>query len=129
MNQGERGANMGTMLPKIATDYVQSINGRLSGAFNAVFADAAVVNDNGREFRGADAIKSWSDREIFDVQVTFDVLDVVERDSEIIVTAKVDGNFDRTGLPDPVVIDNCIKAERGKIVQLTCRLNNQGPQA
>ena len=33
------------------------------------------MDDIGREFRGLDAIKAWSDREIFDVQVTLEVID------------------------------------------------------
>jgi hypothetical protein len=109
-------------LPPIVAAYVRSINDHDPAAFNALFAGSAVVNDVGREFRGVAAIKAWSDREIFDVQVTLEVLDVADRDGETVVTTKVDGNFDRTGLPDPVIINHHITAERGKIVRLTCRL-------
>jgi hypothetical protein len=54
--------------------------------------------------------------------VTLEVIDVADRDGETIVTTKVDGNFDRTGLPNPVIINHHITAEGGKIVRLTCRL-------
>lgn len=50
------------------------------------------------------------------------MIEVAERGGATIVTAEVDGNFDRTGLPDPVIIDHCFAAEGGKIVGLTCRL-------
>jgi hypothetical protein len=113
---------MMTQLPPTAAAYVGSINNHDRGAFDALFADGAVVNDAGREFRGRAAIKAWSDREIFDAQVTLEVIDVAERDRETVVTTKVDGNFDRTGLPDPVIINHHIKVESGKIVALTCRL-------
>ena len=105
-----------------AAVYVRSINDHDRAAFNALFAQSAVVNDNGREFRGSAAIKAWSDREIFDAQVTLAVIDVADRDGDTVVTTKVDGNFDRTGLPDPVIINHHIRAEGGKIVGLTCRL-------
>ena len=39
---------------------------------------------------------------------------------------KVDGNFDRTGLPDPV-INHRVKVDGDKIIALTCRLANEQP--
>jgi hypothetical protein len=62
------------------------------------------------------------DREIFDARVTLQVMDVADRGDEVVVTTKVDGNFDRAGLPDPVVIDHHIQANGDKIIELTCRL-------
>jgi SnoaL-like domain len=114
-------------LPPIAAAYVGSINDHDPAAFDALFAEGAVVNDVGREFCGPAAIKAWSDREIFDAQVTLEVIDVADRDGETIVTTKVDGNFDRTGLPDPVIINHHITAKGGKIVGLTCRLAGGRP--
>jgi SnoaL-like domain len=113
---------MTTQLPATATAYVRSINDGDAAAFITLFGDSAVVNDVGREFRGLAAIKEWSDREIFAPQVTLEVIDVVERDSETVVTTKVDGNFDRNGLPNPVIINHHITVQGGKIVGLTCRL-------
>ena len=107
--------------------YVQSINAHNRAAFNGLFATGAIVNDVGREFRGPAAIKAWSDREIFDAQVTLEVLDVADHDGETVITTKVDGNFDRTGLPDPVIINYHLRAEGGKIIALTCRLAGERP--
>ena len=118
---------MTTPLPPTAATYVRSINDHDPAAFNALFADDAVVNDVGREFRGAAAIKAWSDHEIFEVRVTLEVLDVADREGETVVTTKVDGNFDRTGLPDPVIIDHHLTFAAGKIARLTCRLAGERP--
>jgi hypothetical protein len=111
-----------TTLPETAATYIRATNNHDAAAFIACFTKNAVVNDAGRVFRGIEAIKAWSDHEIMDAQVTLEVLDVADRDGETVVTTKVDGNFDRTGLPDPLIIDHHITVEGDKIVGLTCRL-------
>jgi hypothetical protein len=81
-----------------------------------------LVKDVGREFRGAAAIKDWAAREIFAVNVRLDVMEVVERDGQTIVTVKIDGTFDRTGLPDPLLMNHSFTVADDKIATLTCRL-------
>ncbi len=109
-------------LPQLADQYVQTINNHDAAAFIALFADDAVVDDIGREFRGRNAIQEWSDREIFAVRVMLDVMDRENRDGELVITALVDGTFDRTGLPDPLVIVHQIVTKGNKIAKLRCRL-------
>ncbi len=118
---------MALQLPPTAAAYVGLINNHDAAAFMDLFTDGAVVNDIGREFRGPAAIEGWSNREIFAPRVTLEVIDVADRGGATVVTTKVAGNFDRTGLPDPVIIDNHITAEGGKIVGLTCRLARRKP--
>ena len=113
---------MAIQLPPSAAAYVRAINNHDAAAFIALFGDGAVVNDAGREFRGVPAIKAWSDHEIMDAQVTLDVINVVDADGQVTLTTKVDGNFDRTGLPDPLIINHHITVEGDKIVGLICRL-------
>jgi len=79
--------------------------------------------------RGAAAIDAWSQREIFDPQVTLEALDMTEGPDETVVSTKVDGNFDRTGLPDRVIIDHHIAVAGRKIVRLTCRLATEAPRS
>jgi hypothetical protein len=113
---------MTTQLPQTIAAYVQTINDHDAAAFIALFDDDAVVNDVGRQFRGRAAIKAWSDREIMDARVTLEVLDVADRDGETVITSKVDGNFDRTGLPDPLILEHDLTVQSDKIVRLKCRL-------
>jgi hypothetical protein len=109
-------------LPKPVETYVRTINARDAVAFQSSFAADAVVKDVGREIRGLAAIEEWARREIFGVNVTLEVMNAVERDGQIIVTVKIDGTFDRTGLPDPLLMDHCFTVAGDKIVSLTCRL-------
>ncbi len=109
---------MTTQLPVLAQSYVEAINSHDSATFLSLFANDAIVDDAGREFRGLDAIKEWSDREIFAADVTLEVIDHSERDGESVITSKVDGNFDRTGLPDPVIIAHRIAVDGDKIAGL-----------
>jgi len=86
------------------------------------FALNAVVKDVGREIRGIAAIKSSANKEIFAVNVTLDVIEVAEGAGRTIVTVKIDATFDRTGLPDPLLMDHCFTIAADKISVSTCRL-------
>ncbi|MBM4073055.1 MAG: nuclear transport factor 2 family protein [Planctomycetes bacterium] len=109
-------------LPATAAAYFRATNNHDAAAFLVCFSESAIVNDAGREFRGMAAIKAWCEHEIIEPHVTLEVLDATSRDEETVVTTKVDGNFDRTGLPDPVIINHHITIEGDKIVRLTCQL-------
>ena len=116
-------------LPKPVETYIRAINARDADAFQSSFAQDAVVKDVGREIRGIAAIKEWANHEIFDVNVTLEVMAVVERDGQAILTVKIDGTFDRTGLPDPLLMDHCFTVALDKIKSLTCRLAGEEPGA
>ena len=104
----------------IADRYVQTINEHDAEAYLRLFADSATVDDVGRRFRGIAAIKAWSHSVIFDVRVTLKVLGQQENHDRVQLSTKVDGNFDRTGLPDPVIIVHDLVVEEERIVALTC---------
>jgi hypothetical protein len=111
-----------TLQTSAAAEYIRSINDGDAARFAALFADDALVSDAGRELRGRDAIEHWGDSDIFAVNVRMAVLNVRSLPSETVVTAKVDGDFDRTGLPDPLIIDHHFQEANGKIVRLDCQL-------
>ena len=60
--------------------------------FLAGFTATGVVDDWGREFRGADKIRGWSDREFIGKQVSLTIDDVQRRGDETTITATVGGN-------------------------------------
>ena len=115
-------------LPKPIETYIRAINAGDAAALQTRFAADAVVKDVGREIHGIAAIKEWADREIFAVNVALEVKGIVERDGQTIVTVKIDGTFDRTGLPDPLLMNHCFTVAGGKIAALTCRLAGEEPQ-
>jgi len=115
-------------LPKPVEIYVRATNAGDAPALQSSFAHDAVVKDVGREFRGITAIRNWADHEIFAVNVSLEVMGVAEHDGQTIVTAKIDGTFDRTGLPDPLVMELCFTVAGDKIAMLICRLAAEQPK-
>src|SRR5262245_50358963 len=90
-------------LPKAVQTYVRAINARDEKAFAVSFNQDAIVKDIGREIRGIAAITEWARHEIFAVNVSLELISAMEHDGQTIITVKVDGTFDRTGLPDPLM--------------------------
>lgn len=110
--------------PEPIGEFVRAVNESDRAGFLRTFARDATVRDIGKEFSGHDAIKQWSDSEIFDVHCRFEVVDLAERDGEIVVTAKVDGTFDKTGLPDPLLFELSFALRGDKISAFSSRLTN-----
>jgi len=70
----------------------------------AVFTSDGLVNDIQREFRGKAAIGKWAEREIFGANVTMEVMRAIDHYGDVTVTAKLEGTYDKTGLPDPLIL-------------------------
>jgi ketosteroid isomerase-like protein len=107
-----------TQLTGVLADHVSAVNAFDTDAIVATFADDALVNDNHREFWGAEAIRGWVDREIVGDRVTLDVTEVIHHHGDIYVRARYDGDYDKTGLPDPLIMTSYFSVRDGKIVRL-----------
>lgn len=105
-------------LPIPVASYVQAANRFDLEALLAPFADDAIVNDQLREYRGKAAIKSWAARDIIGDHVTMYVVTAVKHYGNAIVTANVDGDYDKRGLPDPLVVTFYFSICRDEIIQL-----------
>ncbi len=79
-------------LPSAVSRVIEAANRGDTEAFLASFTADGVVDDWGREFRGASAITGWSDKEFIGVNValTVDAVETVEEDTT--VTAQVGGD-------------------------------------
>jgi hypothetical protein len=105
-------------LPAPVAGYILATNTFDLEALTETFADDALVNDQLCEYWGKAAIRQWAARNIIGERVTMYVVKVVEHYGNAIVTAHVDGDYDKRGLPDPLVLAFYFSAYRDKIVQL-----------
>ena len=79
-------------LPPPVARLVDAANANDTDAFLAALTPDGVVDDWGREFRGPDAVRGWSDAEFIGVRVSLDVTEVEEREGAVTVTAQVGGD-------------------------------------
>jgi ketosteroid isomerase-like protein len=78
-------------LPDPVAAVLAAANANDTAAFLACFTPDGVVDDWGREFRGPEEIRQWSDREFIGVHVSLDVTGVERTDESTTVTATVGG--------------------------------------
>lgn len=109
----------------LAEAFVASANAHDAETFLELFAEDAIVVDVGREIRGLKAIRDWSTREIFQANVTFQVRASSEEGNVTRLVVEVDGDFDRTGLPNPLVMTQTLTVSGDKIVRLACQLGDE----
>jgi hypothetical protein len=109
---------MCTTLPQPITDFVSALNAHQIDGMLASLSDDALVNDIQREFSGAEAIRGWATREIIGPKVTMNVTSAIEHYGDFIVTAAIDGEYDKTGLPDPLVLTCYYSLNGSRIVKL-----------
>jgi hypothetical protein len=110
-------------LPSPVSAYVEATNSFNLDRFIAAFADGALVNDHRDEFIGKEQIRTWAAREIIGDHVTLKVVDVRLLGDHVALKAEVDGDFDKKGLPTPLVLNFYFSVERNLIVQLVIVLD------
>jgi hypothetical protein len=112
-----------TELTGVLAEYVAAVNAFDADAVVATFAEDAYVNDARREIRGRQAIRGFVEKEIVGERVTMEVTEVVDHHGDTILRAIYDGDFDKTNLPDPVILTNYIAVRDEKIVSMVTILN------
>jgi hypothetical protein len=105
-------------LPPVVAGHIDAVNAHDEDAIVATFADDALVNDAHREFWGTEAIRRWVAREMTGDQVTIDVTEVIEHHGDTIMRGRYDGTFDKTNLPEELILTNYFTVRGGKIVSL-----------
>lgn len=118
---------MSTSLPPVVADYLGGVNAFDVDAVMATFDSGAYVNDARREINGTDAIRSWVEKEMIGDRVTMEVREVVDHFGDIIVRSRYDGNYDKTNLPDDLVMSDYFSVRDGKIISLTVIRNQPSP--
>jgi SnoaL-like domain len=110
-------------LPQVITDHVAAYNNHDPDALIATFTPDALVNDVQREFVGREAIRTWADKEIFGDNVTLAIERAYEQHGDIILRSRVDGSFDKTNLPNPLILTFYFSIRNDRITQLIILLN------
>jgi|SRR5450755_4551069 hypothetical protein len=105
-------------LDGILATHVAAVNAFDEDAIVATFADDALVNDAHREFWGSEAIRRWVAKEMVGDRVTIDVTEVADHYAHTLVRGRYDGEFDKTNLPDELILTNYFTVRDGKIVTL-----------
>lgn len=118
---------MTEQLPSVIAEHIAAINESDVDRIMATFAPDAYVNDDRREIRGTDAIRRFVEKELVADHVTMDVREVVDHHGDIIVRAAYDGTYDKTNLPDELIMSNYFAIRDDRIISLTIIFNQASP--
>jgi hypothetical protein len=116
-------------LPAAVAGYIAATNAFDIDALMTTFSEDALVNDHRNEFVGQAAIRSWAEREIIGDRVTLRITGATVRDTSAAITTVVDGRFDKTGLPDPLVLTFYFTLRGDRIEQLVIVHNAPASQS
>ena len=113
-----------TELRGVVAEYIAAVNASDLDRIVATFSPDAYVNDISREMWGPDAIRKWVKKEVVGDHVTMEVREVLDHYGDIIVRARFDGTYDKTNLPDELVLTSYFGVCDDKITSLII-INNQ----
>ena len=82
-------------LPPLVSAYVEATNSFDLDRMMATFAEGALVNDQLRDYWGKPAIRQWAEHDIVGEKLKMDVSKVINHYENFVVTANVDGNYDK----------------------------------
>ena len=116
-----------TGLPPVLAEYIAAVNAFDLERIVATYASDAYVIDRSREIWGVEAIRKYVTEEFVDDHLTMEVREVVEHYGDIIVRAKYDGDYDKTGLPDELILSSYFALRDGKIVSHAIIFNQPSP--
>ena len=116
-----------TALPPVVAEHIAAVNAFDTDRIVSTFAPDAYVNDNRREIWGTEAIRTFVSKEFVGDHVTMQVREVIDHYGDVIVRAKFDGTYDKTNLPDELVMTSYFGIRDGKITSLTVIFNQPSP--
>ena len=99
-----------TELPTVVAEHIDAVN-----AFDT------------ERIGGTDAIRQFVAKEFVGDHVTMDIREIVDNYGDIIVRARYDGTYDKTDLPDELVMSSYFAIRGEKIVSLAVIFNQPSP--
>jgi hypothetical protein len=108
---------MSTALPAVIEEHIAAVNAGDLDALAATFADDAYVTTQA-EARGVQAVRALLAKEFIDDHVTLEVREVIDHHGDFIVRTRYEGTYDKTNLPDPLIMTNYFSLRDSKIITL-----------
>ena len=109
----------------VVAEYVAAVNAFDEDAIVATFADDALVNDARREFWGKDAIRRWIREEMVGDRVTVEPIELIDHHGLTILRGRYDGEYDKTNLPDELILTSYFTVGHRRIATLVI-IHNRG---
>jgi hypothetical protein len=97
-------SRLSNLATPLVLDWIEAVNEDDFDSFRQLFTEGAEVVRGDRLIHGRPSIGAWAAHEIFAMRLRFTPIDWQEAGAEVAVRVAVAGDFDPTGLPDPVVI-------------------------
>ena len=116
-----------TALPPVIAEHIAAVNAFDLEGIVATFTSDAYVIDRSREIWGIEAIRKYVAEEFVGDRVTLEVREVIDHYGDIIVRTRWDGTYDKTGLPDVLVVTSYFAIRDGKITSLAIIVNQPSP--
>ena len=101
---------MTVSVPTPLDAYIEATNNQDAEALVGLFAEDAVVHDEGQEYRGLEGVRAWRAKSEQGYSYTVEPKSVVERDGLKVLTAKVEGSF--PGSPVDLAFDFMLRGGR-----------------
>src|SRR5437870_11140208 len=108
---------MSLKLPGPVAAYLAAEKAKNADMLTLCFADDALVHDEGRDYRGRDAIRAWKRAADAKYKYVFEPLDASVGEKTVELRARLTGNFPGS----PVELDHTFTLANGKITSLDIR--------
>jgi hypothetical protein len=116
-----------TELSGVIAEHIAAVNAHDLDRIVATFTPDAYVNDNRREIWGTEAVRAFMAKEFVGDNVTMEVCEVLDHYGDTIVRARYDGTYDKTHLPDELIMTSYFGVCDEKITNLTVIFNQPSP--
>jgi hypothetical protein len=116
-------------LPTVVRQFIEALNAGDEAALSATVSEDAFINDAQREFWGKADITTFARKELLDPKVTMTVQKARAHRGLVAVDAVIDGEFDKTGLPDPLILTFYFTVEDERIVTVFIMRNRPATAA
>ena len=104
-------------VPEPVAEYLAAEEAKDADALSRCFTEDGTVHDEGRDYRGRDAIRQWKQAADEKYRYVLQMVNAQTRGNEVTVSARLTGEFPGS----PVELDHIFKLFNNKIASLEIR--------